>query len=120
MLDSLFDLANTPIGNAAAAPCLRDRLVRIESQLVTADVEADIERLIEVGLLLEGLRIPRFGLVQIGDVVDDCGKSFHHWCLRSITCYVLTCYVQRAACHVLRAYVLTCGVAPVTCYVLHD
>ena len=44
------------------------------ARLEAADVEADVERLIEVGRLLKSRGVPRLGAVDVPDVIDDGGN----------------------------------------------
>ena len=52
----------------------------MEAELVARDVEADVERLVEVGLLLERGGVPRFGARQlgIGNGIDDGAETPEH------------------------------------------
>ena len=62
--------ANTRPFRRARAACPPD-----PDQPVAADVEADVERLVEVGRLLKSRRVPRLGAVDVPDVIDDGRKS---------------------------------------------
>ena len=43
--------------------------------LAAADIEAGIERLVEIGVRLEGARIPRLGSVEVADLVNRGPES---------------------------------------------
>jgi hypothetical protein len=60
------------------APFLHAGHVRIEPELVAADVETDVEGLVKVRLDAEQLRVPLLGLGDVVDVIDDCPQSFEH------------------------------------------
>ena len=79
MLDRLTDVADAPVGDRAARPWTGHRLVGIQAQLIARDVEADVERLIEIRLLLKRGRIPRLRAVEIGHVINDGGESADHF-----------------------------------------
>src|SRR5687767_6372187 len=51
----------------------------MQAKLVPANVEAHVERLVEVRLRAEGSGVPLFGFRQIGDVVDDRPEALEHW-----------------------------------------
>jgi hypothetical protein len=69
--DCRFYLLRSPGRDRTAAAGFRLFDVRIQSKLVSADVEPDMIRLVEVRLDFEGGRIPRSRLLQIRDVIDD-------------------------------------------------
>src|SRR5438093_2205968 len=52
------------------SPGFAQREIRIEPKFVPSDIETDVERLVEVRLLLECLRVPRFRAIQIRDVMN--------------------------------------------------
>ena len=52
--------------------------IGIETEFVAADVEADVEGFVEVGLLLECGRVPRLGAAQVRDFVDDGAQALDH------------------------------------------
>jgi len=60
---------HAPVRDRAAAARSCPGAVGIESQLVAGDVEANVERLVEVRLLLKGFGVPRFRAVEIGERV---------------------------------------------------
>src|SRR5437867_12178665 len=45
---------------------------------LASDIETDVERLVEVRLLLECLRIPRRRAMQIRDVINNGAESTNH------------------------------------------
>src|SRR6266571_2834432 len=45
---------------------------------LASDIETDVERLVEVRLLLECLRIPRFRAIQTRDVINNGAESTNH------------------------------------------
>src|SRR5436190_18719581 len=73
--ESSLCLGHAPIGHrpTLAAGCTGD--IRIEPQLITANIEAHIEWLIEVRLDPEDLGIPSLSLVQIGRMINDRPQS---------------------------------------------
>ena len=54
---------HSPVSHHASASGSSLRSIRVKPQLVTADVKADIERLIEIGLDAERLAVPTLGLL---------------------------------------------------------
>src|SRR5438067_1332447 len=69
--ESSLCLGHAPIGHrpTLAAGCTGD--IRIEPQLITANIETHIEWLIEVWLDPQNLRVPCLGLAQIGRMIND-------------------------------------------------
>src|SRR2546428_835777 len=49
-----------------------------QSKITPLDVETDVERLVEVRLSLECLRIPRFRAIQTRDVINNGAESTNH------------------------------------------
>src|ERR1051325_2824077 len=64
-----------PVRARAARPRRDPLRVGIEPQLVPADIEAHVERLVEVWLRAKGLGVPRLGALQVGYVVDDRAQT---------------------------------------------
>src|SRR5688572_2653095 len=81
---------DAPVHDRTARAGFDLRRVRIQAELVTADVEADVKRLIEVRLLAEHARIPLFRRLQIGDVIHTRAQA-EQW-------FVCHCGVSRWWC----------------------
>src|SRR5688572_27089461 len=77
MLKRRIDALDAPVGDASAG-ARRARRVGIETQFIAGEIEADVERLIEVGLLLKRRRVPRFGAAQIEYGINDRAESLDH------------------------------------------
>src|SRR5438067_3035774 len=75
LLDRLGSVRNAPVGHNPARSGFDAFRVRVESKLVTADVEADIERFIEIGLDAEGAAVPLLGARKIRDIIDRRAQS---------------------------------------------
>ena len=69
-------IGNTPISDRTACAV---RNFRVEAKLAAADVEADIERLVEVWRDAEDRRIPGLGLGDVRCVVKDSVESVEVW-----------------------------------------
>src|SRR2546422_11453017 len=69
VLDSLVRIGYSPVGDSAARPRLYAFRVRIQAELEAANVEANIEWLIEVGLDAERGAVPLPGAIEIGNVI---------------------------------------------------
>src|SRR5205823_2088992 len=69
--DRGVDVWYAPVGHRSTRARTYPRRVRIQPQLVAANVEADVERLVEVGLNAEDRAVPRRGAFQVGYMIDD-------------------------------------------------
>src|SRR5215203_4014857 len=78
MPNRVMDVGNTPIRHAPTSPRFADRLIRIEPELVSRDVEADVERLIKVRRLLKRACVPVFCRTQLCNVINHRTESLHH------------------------------------------
>src|SRR5512133_2800022 len=78
VLHGSFDIVNPPVRDGSSPSELERCGIRIEPKLIAGNAEADVERLIEIRLLLEGSRIPGFRARQIGNVIDDRAETFYH------------------------------------------
>ena len=65
---------DTPVGAGACG----DVAVGIEREFVAADIEADVERLIEVRLYPQQLGVPELECIEVRGGVDDCAQSQEH------------------------------------------
>src|SRR4051794_31601224 len=65
MLNRTLNLRDAPVCDAAAPRVAVDRLIRIEPEFVPGDIEANVERFVEVRLLLERRRVPLLCSIQI-------------------------------------------------------
>lgn len=76
-------LRNSPKRDDASTSAGRAGRVRVETEFVAGDVEADVKRLVEVWLDPQRFRIPRFGLRQIRRVINDGAEAlkscFRHY-----------------------------------------
>ena len=61
---------HSPVGRRSAGAGGAVRRIRIQTQLVAADVEADVEGLIEIGRDPEHRAVPGLGPVEVRDTVD--------------------------------------------------
>ena len=77
VLDRSNDVGDAPVGDGPARTGTGDAVVGVQAELVAADIEADIERLVEVRLLFKRGRVPRLGTVEIAHVVDDCPEALN-------------------------------------------
>ena len=78
-VESCLRVRNTPIGDRTRVAARSARSIGIESQLVTADVVADVKRLVEVRLNPKDGRVPSLSLVEVGRVIKDRAKSVKVW-----------------------------------------
>jgi hypothetical protein len=68
MFDGLLDLRHAPICNSASWTGFG---VRIQSELVPADVEAHVEGFVEVGPNAKGCGVPLLGFADVANAVND-------------------------------------------------
>lgn len=73
VVDRIVDVRCSPPRDCTAGPGMLT--IRIESELVSPHVEADVEWLVEVGLDAERFRVPFLSACEIGCGVDDRAKS---------------------------------------------
>src|SRR6188508_1047920 len=86
MRDGFLDVRDTPVGHGAALARLATPRIGIETKLEPADVETDVERLVEVRFNAEGRAVPSLRAIQIGHVIDHGSQTHNHVCpLHSIT-----------------------------------
>src|SRR6267378_3309036 len=78
VLDRFFDVWDTPVCDRAPRTRPDSFGIRIETELVATDVEANVERLIEVRLDPEGRAVPLLGALEIGNVVDHGAQAKSH------------------------------------------
>jgi len=68
-------ICDTPVGTRSAGAGGAGIRVWVETELITADVEADVERLVEIGLDAEHRAVPGLGPFDVGDVVDHRAQA---------------------------------------------
>src|SRR5687767_684658 len=76
--DRLIDGVDAPVRDGAAGPRRCPLGTGVQPELIPADVEADVEGLVEVRRLLKHRRVPRLGAIEVPDVIDDGRESFDH------------------------------------------
>src|SRR5687767_2303174 len=84
MPDRRLYVIHTPVRHAATGAGFACTGIGIQTELVPCDVEADVERLVEIRILPERLRVPHLRAVQFGDGINHGAKSFKHRELTSI------------------------------------
>ena len=82
MLDRHVDVRHTPVGYCSTRARSYPLRVWIQPEFVAANVEADVERLVEVGLNAEGRAVPRLGALQVGYMIDDRAQTEDHQLLQ--------------------------------------
>src|SRR6266576_2276289 len=70
VLDGFVGIGDAPVGDATARSRLYALRVRIQTELKAADVEANVEWLIEVGLDAERGAVPLLGAFEVANVID--------------------------------------------------
>src|SRR6266545_3734680 len=70
LLDRLLDVADAPIRHRPSRARFDALGVGIQPKLEATNVEANVERLVEVWLDAEGGAVPLLGALEIGNVVD--------------------------------------------------
>jgi hypothetical protein len=77
MCEGLPDIVHTPIRNQGVSRGHLPR-TRIEPQFKSTDIEADVKRLVKVGLDAERFCVPGFGFGEIPDAIDDGSQTEEH------------------------------------------
>ena len=75
MFEGCLDAGDAPVGGAAARSGLSFTEVGMQPEFEPADLEPDVERLIEVRRLPEGARIPVLGDCKIWHLEDDGAEA---------------------------------------------
>src|SRR6266545_81783 len=70
VLDRLLDVGDAPIRHGASRARFDALGVGIQTKLEATNVEANVERFVEVWLDAEGGAVPLLGALEIGNVVD--------------------------------------------------
>src|SRR5262245_3410172 len=71
-------IGHAPVGRHTSGRRCEARPIRIKPQFESADVEADIKRLIEIRFETKDRRVPRLGLSDVVDMVDDGARPLEH------------------------------------------
>lgn len=71
-LESGFRIFDAPISNCAVGSVVGRRILRLDAEFISAHIEADVERLIEVRLDSEDFAVPLLALFNVADVINGC------------------------------------------------